>query len=100
MLNPRSPLLDWPNRITAADFAGWSVTRAIELPASFDTHYRRVIEVTMDDGHPSDAAILAARVGKGLFIYTGLSLEQQLGAANPGAARLLVNLLSAADRTP
>ena len=100
LIAPRSPLLDWPNRITAADFADWIVTRAIELPASVDSHYRRVIEMTTDDGHPSDAAILATRVGKGVFVYTGLSLEQQLEAANPGAARLLVNLLSASIRSP
>ena len=54
-----------------------------------------------DDGdQPTDFAILSARVGKGVFIYTGLSFDEQLSAANPGAARLLVNLLSAASRGP
>jgi hypothetical protein len=97
---PRPPLLDWPNRITAADFNNWTGTRAGELPAAIDAHYRRVIEMNDDTDRPTDDAILWTRVGKGVFIYTGLSFDQQLSATNPGAARLLVNLLSAASRGP
>jgi len=100
MSSPRSALLDWPNRITPADFMDWAGTRARELPASFDAHYRRVLAMNDDDGRPTDAAILPARVGNGVFIYTALSLDQQLLAVNPGAARLLVNLLSAGVRKP
>jgi hypothetical protein len=96
MLTPHSRLLDWPNRITQADFADWVGTRARELPVSFDPRYARVLELRDDDDRPTEAGILAARVGKGMFIYTGLSFDTQLiPAAAPGAARLLVNLLSA-----
>ena len=100
LVSPRSTLLDWPNRITSADFADWVGSRAHDLPMSFDPHYRRVIEINDDRGHPTDAAILTARVGSGMFIYTALSLDEQLLATNPGAARLLVNLLSATLRGP
>ena len=96
MLTPRSRLLEWPNRITATDFADWVGTRARELPVSADPHYSRAIELLDDHNQPTDAGILAARVGKGVFIYTSLSFDTQLiPAAAPGAARLLVNLLSA-----
>ena len=100
LVSPRSTLLDWPNRITSADFADWVGSRAHDLPMGFDPHYRRVIEINDDRGHPTDAAILTARVGSGMFIYTALSLDEQLLATNPGAARLLVNLLSATLRGP
>jgi hypothetical protein len=53
-----------------------------------------------DNGQPTEAAILSARVGTGMFIYSGLALDEQLLGANPGAARLLVNLLSAGSRRP
>jgi LmbE family N-acetylglucosaminyl deacetylase len=98
--SPRSPLLDWPNRITSSDFADWVGSRARELPVGFDEHYRRAIEMNDDAGRPTGAAILAAHLGRGVFIYTGLSIDEQLQATNPGAARLLVNLLSAALRGP
>jgi hypothetical protein len=93
----QSPLLTWPNRITDADFAEWVGFRARELPATFDPHYHPLVEMLDDDNHPTAAAILWTRVGKGVFVYTALSLERQVVVAtNPGAARLLVNLLCAA----
>jgi hypothetical protein len=52
-----------------------------------------------DAGHPSTAAtLLVAPVGKGIFVYSSLSLDKQLAAVNPGAARLFVNLLAAGLR--
>jgi LmbE family N-acetylglucosaminyl deacetylase len=98
--NPRSALLDWPNRIMPADFFDWTGVRARELPGSFDPHYRWALEMDDDNGQPTETAILSARVGTGMFIYSGLALDEQLLAANPGAARLLVNLLSAGSRRP
>ncbi|HEX8943104.1 MAG TPA: hypothetical protein VF785_08215, partial [Gemmatimonadaceae bacterium] len=100
IMAPHSSLLDWPNRITQADFADWFGPRARELPATFDVHYRPMIEIDDDNHHSTAAAILATRVGRGAFIYVALSLEEQLVATNPGAARLLVNLLSASLARP
>jgi hypothetical protein len=37
---------------------------------------------------------VSARVGKGLYIYTGLSFFRELPAGVTGAYRLFVNLLS------
>ncbi|HWH50720.1 MAG TPA: hypothetical protein VN651_04200, partial [Gemmatimonadaceae bacterium] len=91
-----SPLLTWPNRIGDADFAEWSDYRARELPAAFDPHYHPVIEMLDDDNQPTASSILWTRVGKGMFVYTALSLDRQVGVVtNAGAARLLVNLLCA-----
>jgi LmbE family N-acetylglucosaminyl deacetylase len=91
-----SPLLTWPNRISDADFADWGDYRARELPATFDPHYHPVIEMLDDDNQPTASSILWTRVGKGVFVYTALSLDRQVGVVtNAGAARLLVNLLCA-----
>ena len=94
-----SPLLTWPNRIRDADFAEWGEYRARELPAAFDAHYHPLIEMLDDDNQPTASSILWTRVGKGVFVYTALSLDRQVGVVtNAGAARLLVNLLCAGMR--
>ena len=90
-----SPLLRWPNRITAADFGGWTGERARGVPAGFDARYATVLAMGDAGQPPTAATLLVAPVGKGTIVYTSLSLDRQLAAVNPGAARLFVNLLSA-----
>jgi len=95
VIDSKSPLLTWPNAITSADFEHWSAERARGVPLGFDARYRTVLSMS-DPGESATAAtILSAQVGKGLLIYTSLSLDTQLAAVNPGAARLMVNLLAA-----
>jgi hypothetical protein len=43
---------------------------------------------------PRDGGLLVARVGKGAYVYTGLSFFRQLPAGVPGAFRLFANLLA------
>ena len=94
----KSQLLNWPNRITAKDFEDWSGERARNVPATFDPRYRTLLSMG-DVGHPPTAAtLLVAPVGRGIFVYSPLSLDKQLAAINPGAARLFVNLLAAGLR--
>ena len=40
-------------------------------------------------------AIVYARFGKGMYIYTGIAFFRQIPEGVPGAYRLFVNLLSA-----
>jgi hypothetical protein len=42
--------------------------------------------------------LLIAPVGKGTYVYTGLSFFRQLPAGVPGAFRLFANLLALARR--
>jgi hypothetical protein len=59
-----------------------------------------VIE-THDPGEPPLAGgLLIAQVGKGSYVYTGLSFFRQLPAAVPGAFRLFANLLALGRRSP
>lgn len=90
-----SPLLSFPNRITLADFTGWTQERASYMPGTFDSNYKSLLSMNDPGESPKNSAVLVTPYGKGLYIYTTLSFFRQLPAGNPGAARLLVNLLSA-----
>jgi hypothetical protein len=95
LLAPDSPLLTWPNRITAADFDHWVAERGHGFAGSWSSEYVPLLE-THDPGQPSQqGGLLLARVGKGYYIYCGLALYRQLPEGVPGAYRLLANLISA-----
>ncbi|HVE78903.1 MAG TPA: hypothetical protein VNA89_08585, partial [Gemmatimonadaceae bacterium] len=95
LLDPASPLLTTPNRITDADFAGWVQERSLYMPRTFDPAYRTVL-ATNDPGETANpGGILVAPYGRGLYVYTTLAFFRQLPAGVPGAARLFVNLLAA-----
>ena len=93
--DPASSLLSFPNKITLADFNGWTQERASYMPATFDASYKSVLSMNDPGETPKNSGILVAPYGKGLYIYTTLSFFRQLPAGNPGATRLFVNLLSA-----
>jgi hypothetical protein len=96
VLDPASPLLASPNRITPADFEGWVQERATYMPSTWDPRYRTVLGMN-DTGEPRrDSGILWAPLGQGRYVYAPLAFFRQLPAAHPGAARLFVNLLAPA----
>jgi len=90
---PRSALLDSPNRITNADFAGWIQERATYMPSTYDSHYSTVLRMNDPGEEPNSAGILTTAVGKGRYTYVTLALFRQLPAAVPGGARIFANLL-------
>jgi hypothetical protein len=95
VLDPRSRLLTFPNRIGPDDWRDWVQERALYMPRSFDERYQAPLEMH-DPGEPENrGALLTATVGKGTFVFTSLALFRQLPNAVPGSARLFVNLLSA-----
>ena len=98
LLDPASPLLRWPHTISATDFEHWAGDRARGVPLAFDPRYRAVLALTDPDQTPVTGALLVAAVGKGMIILTSLAIDDQLSAANPVAARLMINLLSAGLR--
>ena len=95
ILAPDSPILTWPNHITAADFDGWVEERGHSFAATWATEYKPLLS-THDPGQdPQEGGLLVAHVGKGLYAYLGLALYRQLPEGVPGAYRLLANLVSA-----
>jgi hypothetical protein len=95
LLDPTHPLLTTPNRITAADFAGWVQERALYMPSTFDAAWTPLLETADRAMTPSRSAILVAPLDRGMYVLATLAFFRQLPAGNPGAARLFVNLLSA-----
>ena len=94
ILVPDHPIFNRPNRISAPDFEGWVQERGLYFPAEWDERYTPLIESADPGEEPKRGALLVARYGEGLYMYTGLSLFRQLPAGVPGAYRLLANLLS------
>ena len=91
--DPGSPLLNFPNKITQADFTGWVQERSTYMPSTFDARYRTMLAMNDPGEQPNRAAILAARYGRGTYVYVPLALFRQLPAGVPGGARIFANLL-------
>ena len=91
---PGHKALNRPNRITAADFEGWVQERGLYFPTDWHTDYAAPLSMNDPDEAPSSGVLLIAQIGKGHYVYTGLSFFRQLPAGVPGAARLFANLLA------
>jgi len=101
LLLPQSPVLNFPNKISLADFDGWVQERGLYFWGQYAPEYQFPLGMR-DPGESADAvgAIAFARTGKGFYIYTGLSFFRQLPEGVPGAYRLFLNLLSQSRATP
>ncbi len=94
-LAPGHPVLNTPNKISAADFAGWVQERGTYFPSSWDeAHYTAVLAMNDPGEAPLKGSLLVAPCGRGWFVYTGLVFFRQLPAGVPGAYRLFANLIS------
>jgi hypothetical protein len=96
VVNVRSPVLLRPNRIGSADWEGWEQERGLYFAHTWDAAYRPVIEMHDQGGPPLQGGLLVARLGRGTYVYTGLSFFRELPAGVPGAFRLFANLLGLA----
>jgi hypothetical protein len=98
ILDANAPVWLRPNRITPADWDGWIQERGLYFARSWDPAWKPLLE-THDPGEaPLQGGLLVARLGKGTFVYTGLSFFRQLPAGVPGAFRLFANLLALGDQ--
>jgi LmbE family N-acetylglucosaminyl deacetylase len=95
---PDDPIVRVPNRIGGADWKGWVQERGLYFARTWDRHYRPVLETHDPGEHTLEGGLLIAPVGKGTYVYTGLSFFRQLPAGVPGAFRLFANLLALAQR--
>jgi LmbE family N-acetylglucosaminyl deacetylase len=95
MLQPKSPLLNVPNKITMEDFDGWVQERGLYFATKWDPQYETPLE-SHDKGDKDQAGgILYTRYGKGAYIFTAYSWNRELPAGVPGAFRIFANLISA-----
>jgi LmbE family N-acetylglucosaminyl deacetylase len=93
-LQPAHSVLNFPNKITDQDFAGWTQERGLYFASEFDANFTPVLAMNDPNEKETTGSLVVAKHGKGEFIYTGISFFRQLPAGVPGAYRLFVNLIS------
>ncbi len=94
LLAPDHPVLNYPNKITAADFEGWVQERGLYFPNKWAPEYTAILG-SQDPGEDAhDGGLLVAEYGAGHFVYTGYSFFRELPAGVPGAYRLFANLIA------
>jgi hypothetical protein len=93
-LQPGHPVFHWPNELTTKDFEGWVQERSLYHAEGWDARYTALLGMA-DPGEPEDSgALIVAKHGKGIYVYTGLAFFRQLPDGVPGATRLFANLLA------
>lgn len=97
LLQPASPLMRRPNRITATDFDGWVQERGLYFARSWDPAWTPLLEMHDEGDQPREGSLLVGRRGRGTVVYTGVAFFRQLPAAVPGAWRLFMNLLAVGE---
>jgi LmbE family N-acetylglucosaminyl deacetylase len=93
-LAPNHPVLNYPNKITATDFEGWTQEQGLYYPNEFDKAFTPILSSNDKGENPTNGALLVAPYGKGYYIYTGLSFFRELPEGVSGAYRLLSNMIS------
>ena len=97
-LDSRSPVFHVPNEIGPSDWQGWVQERGLYFAHEWDPAYTPLLEMHDPGDPPLRGGLLVAAVGKGTYVYTGLSFFRQLPAGVPGAYRLFANLLALRHR--
>jgi LmbE family N-acetylglucosaminyl deacetylase len=95
MLSPSHPIWNTPNRITPKDFEGWVQERGLYFPAEWGPEYTPLVTMHDPGEEPLRGGLLVAKLGKGTYVFTGISFFRELPRGVPGAIRIFANLLSA-----
>jgi hypothetical protein len=91
---PAAPLFHSPNEITADDWQGWVQERGLYFARDWDSTYVPLLETHDPGDAPLQGGLLVVPLGRGTYVYTGLSFFRQLPAGVVGAYRLFANLLN------
>lgn len=94
ILEPKSPILSYPNQITENDFKKWVQERAIFIPQKWDKQFTPILSSRDINEGAQEGLLLLRPQGKGYYVYCSLALHRQLPAGIPGAYRLFANMLS------
>jgi LmbE family N-acetylglucosaminyl deacetylase len=94
VLDPQNPVLNYPNKITNADFSGWIQERGLYFVTNIDPQYKPIFQMHDKGEEALNGSLIVGDYGKGRFVYTSLAFFRELPAGVPGAYRLFINLLS------
>jgi LmbE family N-acetylglucosaminyl deacetylase len=97
-LDPASPVFHSPNEIGPDDWQGWVQERGLYFAHEWDPAYTPLLELHDPGEAPLRGGLLEAALGKGTYVYSGLSFFRQLPAGVVGAYRLFANLLALKGR--
>jgi len=100
IIDPNNPVLNYPNKITPADFDGWVQERGLYFTKDADPQYQKVLKMGDPGESSKDGALITTQYGKGRFIYTSLAFFRQLPAGVPGAYRLFINMINKPKTNP
>ena len=81
VLAPDHPVMNFPNKITATDFAGWVQERGLYFPDQWDAAWTPILSSNDPGEKPLDGGLLVTRCGKGWFVYTDYSWFRELPQA-------------------
>ena len=93
-LNPKHPVLNYPNKITNDDFKDWKQEQGLYYPNEWDNAFTPIISSNDKGEKPKNGALLIAKYGKGTYVYTGLSFFRELPEGVSGAFRLIANIIA------
>lgn len=91
---PDDPMLNFPNKITSADFENWIQERSIYNAENIDPAYKKVLGMKDPGEQMQDGSLIWANYGKGRLVYTGLVFFRELPAAITGAYKLFANIIA------
>jgi LmbE family N-acetylglucosaminyl deacetylase len=93
MLLPQHAVFNTPNTITPKDFDNWVQERSTYQAENIDAHFEMPLSMHDANEPASNGSLLIAPYGKGNMVYLSLTLFRQLPAGNPGAYKILANLI-------
>lgn len=93
ILDPKHRLMNFPHKITSADFQNWVQERGVYFPNQWDKRYTPLLSCNDPNEKPKNGGLLVTTYGKGAFIYTGYAFFRELPAGVLGAYRLFVNMI-------
>jgi hypothetical protein len=94
VLQPESPLFNYPNKITDNDWDNWVQERGLYYPMDWDERFETFVRMGDPNEEPFDGGILMANYGEGTYLYTNLVFYRQIQGQVPGGYRIFTNLIS------
>jgi len=93
-VNEKHVVLNYPNKITQADFDDWVQERGLYFASDWHESFQPILSGNDKGEDKKEGMLLVAKYGDGYYTYSGLSFFRELPAGVPGAYRLLVNILA------
>ncbi|HQJ74485.1 MAG TPA: hypothetical protein PKW14_02750 [Bacteroidota bacterium] len=92
LLDEKTKIFSFPNKITPYDFKDWNLEFSRSLPIKFSKDFNELMYIISDS--KKLCGLLYLPLDKGSIFYVPLSLKRQLLTVEPSAYKLLSNLIS------